>query len=51
MTKEKLESTDDQQWDGTDIEPGAYVRNTEQSVGHEIDEDYIRSYREGDRGS
>lgn len=36
------------QWDGTDIEPG-HPRNTEPSPASEDDDAYFRSYSEGDR--
>lgn len=49
MTKTEIQKMCDEQWDGTDIEPGPPIRNTEQSAKPELDEAYIRSYSEGDR--
>lgn len=47
VKKENQPATDDQ-WDGTDIEPG-HPRNTEPKLASEDDDAYFRGYSEGDR--
>lgn len=50
MTQVKRENQQvaDDQWDGTDIEPG-HPRNTEPELVSEGDDTYFRGYSEGDR--
>ena len=48
QSKEMQPGEADEQWDGTDIEPG-HPRNTEPKPSTEDEDAYFRSYGEGDR--
>jgi hypothetical protein len=40
----------DEQWDGTDIEPG-HPRNTIEKPEKDLDQEYFERYRQGDKFS